>query len=106
LNSVGWKCLNDWRAQHTEGTGFVFPSKEGVRLKTVQTAWKAVLVNAEVSVFRWHDMRHTFASRLMMKGVDLNTVRELLGQADCQMTLRYVHLAPEYKAEAVARLAA
>jgi site-specific recombinase XerD len=72
----------------------------------LKTARKNVLKDAKVSKFRWHDMRHTFASRLVMKGVDINTVRELLGHADYQMTLRYAHLAPEHKADAVARLAA
>jgi len=104
MNSVCLKVLTDWRSQSGKATGLVFPGKDGERFDNVKFAWKAVLAKAGIEKFRWHDLRHTFASWLVMKGVDLNTVRELMGHADYQMTLRYSHLAPEHKANAVARL--
>jgi len=59
---------------------------------------------APVTECRWHDMRHTFASKLVMAGVDLKTVCKLLGHSEIKMTLRYAHLAPQVKAAAVERL--
>jgi hypothetical protein len=54
--------------------------------------------------FTWHTFRHTFASRLVMAGVDLRTVQELMGHKTLQMTLRYAHLAPKHQLSAVQRL--
>ncbi|MBP9958747.1 MAG: tyrosine-type recombinase/integrase [Synergistaceae bacterium] len=63
-----------------------------------------MLKEADIENFRWHDICHDFTPQLVMKGVDLNTVRELLGHADLNMTLRYAHLAPEAKMKAVEML--
>jgi integrase len=55
----------------------------------------------KITDVRFHDLRHTFASHLVMNGVDLKTVQELLGHANINMTMRYSHLAPVHRAKAV-----
>lgn len=104
LNPEALETLRQWKAQKAqqEGeVGYVFPGKGGRRLDNVKKSWMELLKSAKVDSFRWHDLRHTFASKLVMAGVALNTVRELLGHSDISMTLRYAHLAPESKAAAV-----
>ena len=103
LNAEASTTLQYWKAD-VAASEWVFPGRDGERLKGIKTSWKSVLQKATIRDFRWHDLRHHFASRLVMKGVDLNTVRELLGHSDLSMTLRYAHLSPEHKADAVAKL--
>jgi site-specific recombinase XerD len=59
---------------------------------------------AGVENFHWHDLRHTFASRLVMNGADLVSVKELLGHADIKMTMKYAHLAPSHLDDAVEKM--
>jgi len=89
LNSAAVATLTQWRKD--SNSLFVFAGPEGRPLSYLKTAWSRVLKEAEIEAFRWHDLRHTFASNLVMAGVDLNTVRELLGHSDITMTLRYAH---------------
>jgi integrase len=104
LNAEALAAIQGWREQRPDSDTLVFPGRNGDRLDNVRRAWLGALEDASIKAFRWHDQRHHFASRLVMAGVDLNTVRELLGHASYQMTLRYAHLAPEHKAAAVAKL--
>lgn len=103
LNDEAMNALTVWR-QSAPGDDLIFPSRTGKRMDNVDKAWKSLLKAAQIEQFRWHDLRHHFASRLVTAGVPLNTVRELLGHADLKTTLRYAHLAPDHKAEAVSRL--
>jgi integrase len=87
---------------------WVFPSATGTtpldgRNYVVRTFVPA-LKKASIEGFRWHDLRHTFASRLVMAGVDLRAVQELMGHKTMTMTLRYSHLSPEHMVSAVQRL--
>ena len=59
---------------------------------------------AGLADFTWHCLRHTFASRLAMAGVDLRTIQELMGHKTIAMTCRYAHLAESHKLAAVERL--
>ena len=62
------------------------------------------VAHAGLRDFTWYCLRHTFASRLVMRGVDLRTVAELMGHKTIQMTMRYAHLAPAHALAAVERL--
>ncbi|MDL2263142.1 site-specific integrase [Synergistaceae bacterium OttesenSCG-928-I11] len=106
INDDAADVLMAWREQsiQSDDSDLVFPSKTGGKVGNFQHVWRAwgeVLKMAQIDNFRWHDMRHDFASQLVMKGVDLNVVRELLCHSDIKMTMRYAHLAPEFKLNAV-----
>lgn len=101
LNREATVVMQGWRAQCEDTNGLVFINGAGLRFDRVNFSWRKLLKDAGIAAFRWHDMRHHFASRLVMGGADLNTVRELLGHSDYAMTLRYAHLAPEHKLKAV-----
>jgi len=84
--------------------GPIFVSKTGERLLGPRHWFEKAVSKSGIADFTWHDLRHTFASRLVMAGVDLRTVAALMGHKTIQMTMRYAHLAPEHKLIAVERL--
>lgn len=96
LNSIVSDMLNEWRKQSSHD--YVF------NIGSFQKSWRSLVKSAQIDDFRFHDLRHDFASRLAMSGVDLRTIQELLGHANLNMTLRYAYLAPSHKASAVEKL--
>jgi integrase len=66
--------------------------------------FQTIVKKAGVLKFRWHDIRHTFASRLVMAGVDLRTVQQFMGHKSIVTTMRYAHLSPEHGKAAIERL--
>jgi site-specific recombinase XerD len=98
LNQAALKALREL-GERTSSTGFVCGGAPGPR------PWfEPALRDAKIMAFSWHCLRHTFASRLVMAGVDIRTVQELLGHKTIAMTVRYAHLAPSHTLAAVERL--
>lgn len=67
----------------------------------IRAAWYTALKNLGIQDFRFHDLRHTFASHFMMNGGKLSELSEILGHKDLKMTMRYAHLSNKYKREVV-----
>ena len=70
----------------------------------IKHGFAAALKRADIEDFRFHDLRHTFASQLAMANVDIRTVQELMGHKDIRMTMKYSHLSDAHLKEAVNRL--
>ena len=88
------------------GCEFVFYDPEmGRRFQDERRSFGTALRKAGITDFHFHDLRHTYASQMVMAGVDLTTVSRLLGHKTLAMTLRYSHLAPEHLSNAVDALA-
>lgn len=65
------------------------------------TSWRKALTDAGIKNFRWHDLRHTFGSRLAQAGVPILAIKELMGHSQITVTMRYAHLAPSNLTAAV-----
>jgi integrase len=84
---------------------YVFPNpKTGEPVTTIKTAFHTACRRAGISGLRFHDLRHTFASRLVENGADIEIVRFLLGHSSLEMTQRYVHSTDERRRLAVEKL--
>jgi integrase len=89
------------RPLHSE---YVFCHQDGEPYDEVKRSFKSACRKAGIADFRFYDLRHTFASHLIVNGINLKTVQYLLGHKDIRMTLRYAHLSGEHLQAAVGTL--
>jgi integrase len=87
--------------RHITGSYVFWQGKDGRRYGDVKKSFRSAVRRAGIKDFRFHDLRHTFASQLVMAGADITTVKELLGHKSLAMTMRYAHLAPSHKVDAL-----
>lgn len=80
------------------------PPKPARPIKSWRKAWAGALRRAGVDDLRWHDLRHTFATRLRRAGVDLRLLQDLLAHDDIASTARYTHVAGDDRRQALALL--
>jgi len=103
LNETAFSIVLEKRAVRHGPYVFYNPGT-GDRFYDLKAGFRAILKRAGLTGITWHTLRHTFASRLTRSGVDLVTVKELLGHSTINTTMRYAHSNHETKARAVARL--
>lgn len=104
LNGAALAALKDqraWVARHHPQSPYVFATGSTTHMGTVQKGFQAACERARIKDMRLHDLRHTFASWLVMGGVDLYVVKELLGHSSIVVTERYAHLSPDQGKRAV-----
>jgi len=89
------------RRHQADATGLVFGSRNWNRYRT---AWEYAVERAGLGDFRFHDLRHTYASWLTQRGRTMKEVQEALGHRTVTMTNRYSHLAPDHLRAAAASL--
>jgi integrase len=89
------KGLNDYVFQSPH------PKHQGDRYKETKRGFSKACELADVQTFRFHDLRHTFGTRLAEKGVPIHQIAELMGHSDIRTTMKYVHAATSSKKLAV-----
>jgi len=108
INHQLFDLLEKLKSKNEDGldSRFVFPDKNGNQIKT-KLRRRLIKIAKDAGIdglTKLHTLRHTFASHLVMNGVDLPTVKKLMGHSDIQTTMIYAHLAPDHLEKAVDRL--
>jgi integrase len=101
LNDVGMEVLKEQKGKHPD---FVFAYGGNPIIQCNTKAWKKALKRAGIENFRWHDLRHTWASWHVQNGTSLQELQQLGGWSSFEMVLRYAHLSSDHLREAAARV--
>lgn len=104
INRAVYDALVALEPEQTRRAGLVFARRDGAAWGQIRSAFAKALERAGIKGFRFHDLRHTAASHLVMRGASLKDVQELRGHSDLKMTQRYAHLSPAHLRGAVDRL--
>lgn len=104
LVGLGLEALKRHREQYPEATGLLFPCATGHRPIFIQHPFATACKRANVQHFRFHDLRHTFASYMAMSGASLLELAELLGHRNLNMVQRYSHLTNSHLNGIVAKM--
>ena len=104
INDILFYELNTLREMDGQSPYLFFNSETGKPYLDMKKGFKAACRRAGIEGLRFHDLRHTFATRLVEKGVDIETVRDLLGHSSIIITQRYTHSNDERKKRAVESL--
>ncbi len=108
LNSVALAALRDVQSLHSQiglsEDDRLFINSKGVPIADPREWFSSACERAGVKGVTWHTLRHTFASRLVMSGVDLRTVQDLMGHKTQAMTVRYAHLSETHKEDALEKI--
>ncbi len=104
LNKTAYETLKVWQKHGKPKSAFVFPDYDGHRLTSCRYDWDSVKERAELNGVCFHNLRHTFGTRLARKNVDVITIKELMGHSSIEVTLLYLSTDEATKSKAVTEL--
>jgi len=94
----------DCQTRKKAASQYVFLDRDGRPVKSDRKAFRSALKRAGITNFKFHDLRHTFASHYLMRGGSLKNLQQILGHKDIKMTMRYSHLLKEFQREEIQKM--